>query len=154
MRIVVYGQPAPQGSKRGFINKWTKRVVLVESSDKVKPWREAVKMEALQMRNGPPIDGPISVSMVFTFNRPQGHYRTGKNANLLRDSAPKRPSGTPDLSKLIRSTEDALTDAGVWKDDARVVEYTRVAKVYVDEDADALRSPGVVIVVTPLVSGD
>ena len=45
----------------------------------------------------------------------------------------------------MRSTEDALSDAGFWADDARVVEYGRLAKVFPGEDPDALQSPGVVI---------
>jgi len=141
MRIVVYGTPGPQGSKRHVGNG-----IMVESSAKVKPWRLAVKYEALAVRAGaPPIDGPVFVRMVFTFLRPKSHYRTGKNAHLLRDDAPKQPCVAPDLSKLLRSTEDALTDAGVWRDDSRVVEYVRAAKVWANEDVDALPTPGVVI---------
>src|SRR5690606_25696178 len=83
--------------------------------------------------------------MVFTLARPRSHYRTGRNAHLLRDSAPARPTGAPDLSKLARATEDALTEAGVWKDDAAVVEYRRLAKVYPGSDPDALDQPGVLI---------
>jgi Holliday junction resolvase RusA-like endonuclease len=82
-----------------------------------------------------PLDGPLAVSMVFTLRKPA--------------SAPKRrrtwPDRTPDLSKLARATEDALTDAGVWADDARVVEYVRLAKVFPGEDRDALHIPGVVV---------
>lgn len=130
MRIVVYGRPAPQGSKR-HVGKG----VMIESSKHVKPWRECVRWSALAVRKGnPPLDGPLVVSMVFTLAKPK--------------SAPKRtvtyPDRTPDLSKLVRSTEDALTDAGVWADDARVVEM-RVAKVYPNEAPDALDAPGVVI---------
>lgn len=70
-------------------------------------------------------------------------------------SAPKRrrtyPMRTPDLSKLARSTEDALSDAGIWADDARVVEYSRLAKVYPGEDPDALSSPGAVIEIREVV---
>jgi hypothetical protein len=51
------------------------------------------------------------------------------------------------VSKLIRSTEDALTDSGAWKDDALVVEYDRAAKVYIGEDPEALDAPGARIVV-------
>ncbi len=49
----------------------------------------------------------------------------------------------PDLSKLVRSTEDALSDAGAWEDDARVVECL-ARKVYAG-DPDALHIPGAVI---------
>lgn len=148
MILIVYGQPAPQGSKRFLGSKNGGRGIVVESSKKVKPWREAVKYEALSARHGaPPIDEPVYVRMVFTFHRPASHYRTGRNADLLRTGAPHRPCGIPDLSKLARSTEDALTDAGVWKDDARVVEYDRLAKVYVGEDPEALDAPGVKITI-------
>lgn len=143
IRIVVRGTPAPQGSKsfKGMTNSG--RAILAESSKKVKPWRQDVKAAAeawiasriasdLPHR---PIDGPVIVRMIFTLKKPA--------------SAPKRrrtyPMRTPDLSKLARSTEDALTDAGIWTDDARVIEYRRLAKVYPGEDGDALESPGAVI---------
>ena len=97
-----------------------------------------------------PLDGPLVASMVFTFARPKGHYRTGRNAHLLRDSAPARPHGMPDLSKILRSTEDALKGI-VWHDDARVVGYARLGKFYAGTDAvDVLSMPGCVIRVWPL----
>jgi Holliday junction resolvase RusA-like endonuclease len=157
LTIVVRGTPAPMGSKKGFYNKHTGRVHMVESSAKVRPWREAVRSEALAANLAAnhgsvvTIDGPIVVDMVFTFTRPKSHYRTGRNAHLLRDDAPPRPDGKPDLDKLLRSTMDALTDAAVWRDDARVVEYGRIAKVYAGTDGDALDAPGAVIRVYPLV---
>lgn len=131
--IIVHGIPAPQGSKRHLGNG-----VMVEMSNKVKPWREAVKWAAREAMAGrAPLDGPLWVGMVFTVAKPK--------------SAPKRkrtwPATKPDLSKLARSTEDALTDAGVWTDDARLVEYVRLAKAYPGEDRDALASPGVTIYV-------
>lgn len=146
--IIAYGTPAPQGSKRHLGNG-----VMVESSKKVKPWREAVKHAALDALwpSWTPLDGPIHLAVTFTFNRPQGHWRTGRNAHLLRDAAPRYPAGMPDLSKLIRSTEDALTDAGVWKDDARVVDVT-ASKRYADPGPDVLTTPGAIIRVRTLAA--
>ncbi len=141
VRLQVYGTPAPQGSKRHVGGG-----VMVESSKKVKPWREDVKAAAEhfildwgQTARGRwvPLDCPLVVLMVFTMRKPA--------------SAPKRrrtmPDRTPDLSKLLRSTEDALTDAGLWADDARVVEYSRAAKVFPGEDRHALDRPGALIVI-------
>lgn len=150
LTITVYGLPAPQGSKRHL-----GRGVLVESSKKVKPWREAVKAAALAVllpAGLAPLDGPLVADMVFTFTRPRSHYRTGRNAHLLRDTAPAAPTSPPDLSKLARSTEDALTDAGAYVDDARIVAYRRLAKVYAGTpgDPDALHIPGAVIRIRPL----
>jgi Holliday junction resolvase RusA-like endonuclease len=142
--ITAYGLPAPQGSKRHV-----GRGVMIESSKKVKPWRQDVKHAALDtteaLDSWAILDGPLAVAMTFTFDRPKGHYRTGRNAHLLRGTAPIRPAGMPDLSKLARSTEDALTGV-VWKDDARVVEYVRLGKWYAGTDADdVLPVPGCVI---------
>lgn len=147
--ITVFGLPAPQGSKRHVGNG-----VMIESSKKVKPWRQDVKHAAIDATDTyvdwTILDGPLAVSMVFTFARPKGHYRTGRNAHLLRDAAPSRPHGMPDLSKIVRSTEDALTGV-VWHDDARVVEYVRLGKWYAGTDApDVLAVPGCVIRVWPL----
>lgn len=143
--LVVIGHPAPQGSKKFVGLNKAGRGILVESSKRVKPWRDDVKNAAeawrAEMANNTPhvlfptLDGPLRVTMVFTVPKPA--------------SAPKRrrtwPDRKPDLSKLVRSTEDALSDAGFWADDARVVEYGRLAKVFPGEDPDALQSPGVVI---------
>ena len=149
--ITAYGQPAPQGSKRHLGNG-----VMIEMSKKVKPWRQDVKAAALEVmtvtRVGerqillPPLDGPIAASIVFTLrdqpaSKPTWWPRAAKWSKAMR----WRPASTPDLSKLLRSTEDALTGV-VWKDDARVVEYVRLAKYYTDDDApDVLDRPGAVI---------
>jgi Holliday junction resolvase RusA-like endonuclease len=153
IQFAVYGLAAPQGSKNGFAIKrsgaYTGRVGMTESSKHVKPWRDDVKAAALEAMNfghRPPLDGPLCARMVFTFARPAGHFGTGRNAGQLKPSAPAWPAGYPDLSKLARSTEDALTQAGVWADDSRVVEYERLAKVYAGSaDHEALLLPGAVV---------
>lgn len=127
----VIGEPGPQGSKRHVGGGR-----MIESSKKVKPWRDSVAWCAREAMCGRSIiGGPVIVDMIFTLRKPQ--------------SAPKRRKSwadkKPDLSKLARSTEDALTTAGVYEDDARIVEYGRLAKVFPGEDPDALHSPGCVI---------
>ncbi|MES2530442.1 MAG: RusA family crossover junction endodeoxyribonuclease [Pseudomonadota bacterium] len=134
----VYGMPAPQGSKKFVGTTKAGRGIMVESSKKVKPWRQDVKAVAELIATGcPPLDEPLWVSMVFTMPKPS--------------SAPKRrqtwPDKKPDLSKLARSTEDALVDAGLILDDSRIVEYVRLAKVFPGEDPQSLRSPGVSITI-------
>lgn len=133
--ITVYGIPAPQGSKR-FVGVSKKgRGILLESSAKVKPWRQAVTMAAVEA--GARVVGPVSVSMTFTLPRPAAAKKRAHHATK------------PDLSKLVRSTEDAITDAGVWEDDSRVCR-TVAEKLYVGGGIAALSSPGAVIVITPL----
>jgi crossover junction endodeoxyribonuclease RusA len=137
VHLIVYGTPAPQGSKKFVGVTKEGRGLLVESSKKVKPWRMDVKAAAELVRDAHaasmPLEGPLVVSMVFTLPKPS--------------SAPKRrqtwPDRKPDVSKLARSTEDALTDAGFWADDARVVLYEVLGKCYPGEHPLALSSPGV-----------
>jgi len=134
--LTVYGRPAPQGSKRHVGNGR-----MIEMSKHVGNWRDDVRTAALIALTGQaaePLDGPLTVRMVFTIARPA--------------AAKKRlaPHTMPDLSKLARATEDALTSAGLWADDARVVEYTRLAKVYPGADPEALDRPGAYITVDTL----
>lgn len=128
----VIGLPAAQGSKRHVGGGR-----MVESSKALKPWREAVKSAAaVAMAETPAwplrFAGPVHVTAIYRFARPRSHYRTGSNAHLLRDAAPAWPAGKPDIEKLARGTHDALTDAGVWDDDSRVVALD-VRKVYAAE---------------------
>ena len=122
--FIVHGTPAPQGSKRAFRNQHTGRIAMVESSSKVKPWRQAVKFAWAELgREGVSFPAPAAVHayVAFYLPRPQGHFGTGKNAGVIKDSAPRHPAGKPDIDKLLRSTLDGIGEAGAWTDDAQVV---------------------------------
>lgn len=129
--------PGPQGSKSHVGGGR-----MIESSKKVGPWRKAVVRASLAVlpADWTALTGPLLADVIVTLRRPlkvpadrRGHVTT-----------------TPDLSKLLRSTEDALTDAGVWADDALVVEYRRLTKRYQGSpDPDALPFPGALIRLWP-----
>ena len=158
LAFLVHGTPAPQGSKKavGMRKSKTRPGVLVpilkeSSAEGVDRWRSDVVDAATRAlppgwtRLAEDNKAGLVVDMVFTRDRPA--------------ALPKRriswPGSTPDLSKLARATEDALTTAGVWRDDARVVGYRRLDKVYVGSgDPDALPHPGAVIRVWTLPRGD
>lgn len=143
--IRVYGLPGPQGSKRFVGQSKSGKGIMVESSKRVKPWREAVKAAGLAVMNGAqPLDGPLIVGMVFTLPKP-------KSAPKRRPTAPDKK---PDVSKLARSTEDALSDAGVWADDARVVDYEALGKRYPNEGPQALHIPGALIWVRQMTESE
>lgn len=89
---------------------------MIESCRNLKPWRLLVT-DAAVAAGVPLIRGPVTLSLVFLFLRPAGHYR--KNGTL-KPSAPRWMSVRPDLSKIQRSTEDALTGCLI-EDDARIV---------------------------------
>lgn len=138
--FIVRGLPAPQGSKRAFRNKHTGRVMLVESSPKVKPWRSDVRDAALAAldttADGRPITAPVGVALSFHMPRPKGHYGSGRNADRLKASAPEYPATKPDLDKLVRAVLDSLTGL-VWVDDSQVVSVA-AEKLYADENGPGL----------------
>ena len=126
----VPGIPRPQGSKRGFARGG--KVVLLEMSKGLADWRSIVAYTAREKwMTRALMEGPLEVGIVFIFPRPKSHYIAGNPARGLRPNAPLYHSGTPDLSKLLRSTEDALTGV-VWKDDALVARYYPAEKRYGD----------------------
>ena len=130
LTIRVNGTPAPQGSKRGFVVKG--RVVMAESSPKVKPWRQdvaAAAAEAAIVALWMAPAGPIEVVTTFYLPRPRYHYRTGKHAGELKATAPVLVDKKPDLDKLVRATLDALTTAGVIRDDAQIA-HMSAWKIY------------------------
>lgn len=138
LTFVVYGLAAPQGSKRSLGNG-----IMVESSRNVKPWRQDVKHTALAcIPPGWDLSLPMSLSIVFRFKRPQTHF--GKKG--VRPSAPQHcvSNRHGDLSKLVRSTEDALT--GIAYDDDRQIVSMSVTKRYCTGD----EPQGALITLTPL----
>lgn len=114
IHIRVTGRPAPQGSK-----KYGPAGQLLEASPYLKAWRSQVKndtyraYDALGVRADdlPLLRGPVLIERLA--------FRLGGD---------DRPDGPPDLDKLTRATLDALTQARVWEDDARVVEIRALSK--------------------------
>jgi crossover junction endodeoxyribonuclease RusA len=112
LEIFVPGHSAPQGSKRHVGGG-----VLVESSKRVKPWREHVAQTVLPVwGDRSPLEGPVGVEIEFVMPRPA--------------STPKRRTPPaikkPDVDKLLRAALDALTKV-VWRDDS-VITAVRMSK--------------------------
>jgi len=124
----VAGRPAPQGSKRHV-----GRGILVESSKACAPWRTTVAWHAAQVCEGPPLDGALSVHLVFVMPRPAG--------------APKRSTPPavkrPDVDKLARAVLDALSGV-VWRDDSQITHLNARKRL-----AELDEQPGVRIRIAP-----
>jgi crossover junction endodeoxyribonuclease RusA len=118
MIFTVNGTPAAQGSKRAFVIGG--KAVMVDADKKLKPWRQAVTDAAAAARGDDPLFmGPVRVRVRFVFPRPKSHYGTGRNAEVLKNSAPAYVATRPDVDKLLRAVFDALTGV-VFKDDSQV----------------------------------
>jgi Holliday junction resolvase RusA-like endonuclease len=126
----VVGSPAPGGSKR-VVPRGGKRggkAIVLEDCRRNPAWRHRVAAAAALAHRSAPRAGPLEVRFEFVLTRPRGHYGTGRNAGKVRPAAPVFPAVKPDLTKLIRSSEDACTGI-CWQDDAQIVRQM-ATKIY------------------------
>lgn len=126
MRIefTVLGKPQPAGSKKAFVVRG--RPVIVDDAKKSRPWKDSVAaaaQDAMIAADLERLEGPLLLEIDFYVARPAGHYGSGRNAGVVKDSAPRFPAVRPDVTKLVRGVEDAMTGL-VWRDDAQVVTQT------------------------------
>lgn len=133
MKLVVYGTPIPQGSSKAFLPRGWKRPIVTADNPKTKSWRQAIIDASREWAEGHgpwPREMPLALNVAFFLPRPS--------------SAPKRRTEVttrPDLDKLLRAVGDALTDAGVWLEDAQVVAAT-ASKAYAGGRHDPLGAAG------------
>lgn len=126
IEFTVYGKAEPAGSKRAFVIKG--RAIVTDANAKSRPWKSCVSDAAVTAYRGPLLTGPLAVVMQFYQVRPKGHYGSGKNAEQVKGSSPAQPTGKPDVLKLARGVEDALTGI-IYRDDAQICIET-IRKVY------------------------
>ena len=117
-----------QDDKTGRNRTW--RAAVLEAGQ-----RAVAAGDGIHIRPGFPLDEALVLDMVLTVPKPS--------------SAPKNrrtwPAARPDVLKMARAVEDELKSAAVMKDDARIVDYGRLSKVYPGEDVDALDAPGCLV---------
>ena len=135
LRFWVTGQPRPKGSWRPITiqTKAGPRARLLPDNKRSEPWAMLVHFEAKRAAEHnaafpTPKGTPVAVSIVFQFERPKCHYRTGKHAHELRPDAPAIPTGGPDLDKLVRNVLDAMT--GIAYADDKQVSSIHTEKAY------------------------
>jgi Holliday junction resolvase RusA-like endonuclease len=132
-RFTVLGRAQQRGSKQaslipkrggGWVEKNGRPIVVARDDNaKSKDWMQEVKHAAIaELSSIELITGAIELTAEFYFKRPGSHYGSGKNASTLKPSAPMIHAQSPDLAKLLRSLEDALSGV-VWRDDKQVFRY-------------------------------
>jgi len=127
----VRGKAAPAGSKTAYPVKTGNftRCIVADACKTLKPWQADVKCAAFTAYELPIHKGPVSVYMVFYQKRPKAHFRKGGE---LKPDAPLYHVGRPDVLKLARGVEDAMTGV-IYKDDAQIIDE-KIYKRYADED--------------------
>lgn len=109
----VTGQPITQGSKKGFVNPRTGRVIITDDAGAPrKHWRTLVTDNALYaMGEQPPFPAPVYIDLTFFLPKPK--------------SAPKGrvtwPTKKPDIDKLTRPVLDSLKGV-CYQDDSNIID--------------------------------
>jgi hypothetical protein len=142
LSFFVAGKPQTAGSKTGFVNKHTGKVVVTDGGDsearaRKREWRTDVRAAAelaiaeIGWRKPDP-EVALWLRIAVVRARPSGHLGTGRNAGVVKDSKRSlRPTARPDTVKIVRAAEDALTKL-VWHDDSQVVSHI-LDKVFGDQ---------------------
>lgn len=136
LSFTVFGVAAAKGSARAFMPKGWKRPIITSTNRNAKAWEALVAEAAGRALNGVGqlFHGPVRLSITFYLPRPKSLSRTKAQAHLTK----------PDCSKLIRSTEDALTGV-IWRDDSQVVDL-HATKQY----AGLGETPRAIVTIEPL----
>lgn len=151
--IHVYGEAQPAGSKTSKVvyrkgrggrpqpvrNKDGRIVTATYDANakNLTPWKNKIEQAVSEQYDGPVLTGPLVVEFIFYRLRNKGHFGTGRNEGIVKDSAPAYPIVAPDALKLARAVEDALTGF-VWRDDALIVDE-RIAKRFGDRPRVEIR---------------
>ena len=137
--ILVEGiEPAPQGSK--VLGKYGN---LRESCKRVKPWREAVRKEALASCSSM-LQGPVRVAVEFRFRRPLADYTAKGDLKPGVDRYYIKRKN--DIDKCLRSTMDALSQTA-FSDDCQVVDVHAIRRY-----CRPLERPGAFIIVESVLA--
>ena len=125
----IYGDPKGQPRPRAFARKMGARYVArVYDSDVADQWKAAVdavlEKEKPVWQNIPckEWEGPVRLSLLFTFSRPKSHKR---GDGSLKPRVPLSHTQKPDADNCAKLVMDRMTRNGhFWKDDSQVVELT------------------------------
>jgi len=115
-RGVVLGEPKAQSRHRHFKMPGTDHVSTYDPSVKAKD-----SFISIIHHDAPkePWSVPICMELNFYMGRPKGHYGSGKNASVLKASAPEWHTGKPDIDNLAKLVQDAMNKV-FYRDDSLI----------------------------------
>ncbi len=132
--IFVAGAPKAQPRVKAFSRGGRAGVYTPSTAD---GWRKLVKLSLSEFKDIG-LNGPIEVEVAFYFDRPKSHRRTGKYADLLKDSAPTHHLVKPDPDNLVKLPLDVATKLNIFSDDSQVVKML-VTKEFADDCEAGMR---------------
>ena len=120
IEFIIHGNPVAQGRPR-FARIGNH--VRAYDPAKSRSWKESVRwaaVEGMNMKRHSLFTEALAVEITFWFQRPRGHYGTGKKAGFVKDSAPRHHTIKPDVENCVKGVLDGMKGI-VYRDDSQVV---------------------------------
>jgi len=118
--LLIPGQPV--GKNRPRFTRVGKGVrTYSDQGDKEQLWVMVVRqqLKELAVRH---FSGAVAMKIVFWMKRPANHFGSGKNAGVLKASAPAAPVTKPDIDNLLKFLADSLNHCSIWIDDSYIAD--------------------------------
>ena len=123
IRIEIPGPPVPERKRQIRMGARAARIDMPDRKRYKQHVQAAVVAQVTQdLRTALPLEGPLKVEYIFERLQPASYPKQPTS----RFPWPECWTGRPDLDNLEKIVTDALTDSGVWRDDAQIVEKVSV----------------------------
>lgn len=116
MKICIGGKPVEKNRPR-FVRRGKITNVYTDQKKQADEWLYKAKNQIGVMIEK---NMPIHLNAEFIFSRPKSHLGTGRNAGILKKSAPKYHTIKPDIDNLVKFALDVL-NKHAFHDDSQVV---------------------------------
>lgn len=143
LTLTVRGmKPVPQGSKNVY-----RGIMVDQNKGRIDEQRAAFR-EVFEASGHPGFgDCILEVDVEYIFQRPNSHFVANDRTRELKANAPTLMGTMPDRDKLDRAVNDALTIAGVWKDDSRNAVGASRKRYQEVSDGGIHEEPGIVVTI-------
>jgi len=121
IHFIVPAVPVAQPRARSF-NKgpWASRIVSAQRDDPVQAFKATCSLAAAEAYRGPPLEGPLGLSLIFVFPRLTAHKKLhpGRHSYI----------GKKDVDNICKAVMDSLNKR-CWNDDRQITELRAVKVV-------------------------
>jgi len=114
IQLEILGEPRAQARHRHF-SRGKFHGTYDPSKEKKETFASIIQREA----PGKPLEGALSLQMVFYMSRPKNHFGSGKKSEKLKDSAPEYHIKRPDIDNCEKFVMDSMSKI-FWKDDSQI----------------------------------
>jgi len=118
IHLVILGEPKAQKRHRSV-----KMGNFIQQYDPSAKDKDDLLYVVQQQAPKEPFTSPIKLDVAFYFSRPKSHYKSGKNAHILKESCPQWHTTKPDADNCIKLVQDSLNKV-FYRDDSLICQVS------------------------------